>query len=307
MVCAFGIGPEAATWIASKGVAAWGGLWKFSDAQVAAISAAAPLSRGGLRSAREHAVTMFNEEKKDDAEAHAGDAHKEEEQHHQSGGGSLLFEHGCFPASASVYVKGRGPVRVGEVRPGDLLLSGDASRGLLLFSPFLGHLHREVTTSADYVTLEVVGGSATLAVSPEHLVFASSSPSTCPTATPAHELREGDWLSRVSCDGDLTRVQIAAVSKAYKEGVYCPLTEYGTVVVDGTLCSCYTDAFLTTAPAWLHRLAATHQVAHGALMPLRLACRLGWGRAPSTVMREGIHPFCRALMALPVGATQAVA
>mmetsp|Transcript_123811 Transcript_123811/g.361493 ORF Transcript_123811/g.361493 Transcript_123811/m.361493 type:complete len:310 (-) Transcript_123811:84-1013(-) len=309
MVCAFGLGPEAATWIASKGAAAWGGFWTYGDSHLAALSASAPLGKLGVHGARGVAATAFNDAEHDDKEGDHGEHEEKGEEEHggHEGGIGKLFEHGCFPASASLYVKGRGPVRVSEVRPGDLLLCGDAARGLLLFSPFLGHLHREVAARADYVTLEVAGGGATLAVSSEHLVFASSSPSAPPAATRADELREGHWLSRVSCDGDLSRVRINAVAKACKKGVYCPLTECGTVVVDGALCSCYTDAFLTTAPSWLHRLAATHQVAHGVLLPLRLACRLGWGPAPRSAPREGIHPFCRALMALPVGATQAVA
>jgi len=303
MVCAFGLGPEAATWIASKGAAAWGGLWKHGDGQLAAVTVAAPLGKYGLRGARAHAVTTFDDEKKEDEHDDHGD-HVDEHK-----GGGKIFDHGCFPASASVYVKGRGPVPVSDVLPGDLLLCGDAARGHLLFSPFLGHLHREVAASADYITLEMAGGTATLAVSREHLVFASRSAGAQPTATPAHELRKGDWVRRVSYDGDLSRIQISTVSKAYKEGVYCPLTEYGTVVVDGTLCSCYTDAFLTTAPSWFHRIAATHQVAHGALLPLRFACRMGWGLVPGagTALRGGIHPFCQALMALPVGAAQPVA
>mmetsp|Transcript_91357 Transcript_91357/g.254413 ORF Transcript_91357/g.254413 Transcript_91357/m.254413 type:complete len:284 (-) Transcript_91357:144-995(-) len=220
----------------------------------------------------------------------AKDAAKDEGEHHSA--------MGCFPGSASVYVKGRGPVRVSEVRPGELLLAGNAQTGRLLFSPFMGHLHREVATRANYVSLEMAGSGATLSVSREHLVFAARSPSGCAAATRAGELCKGDWLCRVSCDGDLSRMQISAVSKASHDGVYCPLTECGTVVVDGTLCSCYTDAFLTTAPPWFRRLAATHQVAHGALFPLRLACRFGWGtKGLDGPLKEGIHPFCRVLMA----------
>mmetsp|Transcript_23898 Transcript_23898/g.74328 ORF Transcript_23898/g.74328 Transcript_23898/m.74328 type:complete len:293 (-) Transcript_23898:172-1050(-) len=288
MVCAFGLGPEATTWLASKGVATLGGLRKHSEA-AAADFAPAPLSREGgrgHRGTRDSAATVFNEPKKGD---------EKDEEGEKKG-------MGCFPASASVYVKGRGPVRVGELRQGDLLLCGDACAGHLLFSPFLGHLHLKVAVHADYIVLEMAGGSAKLIVSQEHLVFAASSKSTPAAGTRAGELRAGDWLSRVSCDGGLDRVQISAVSKVAKEGVYCPLTECGTVVVDGTLCSCYADAF-QTAPAWLRRFAATHEAAHGALFPLRLACRLSWGSCGMKAkLREGIHPFCRALMALPMTA-----
>merc|ERR1712216_99944 len=136
---------------------------------------------------------------------------------------------------------------------------------------------------------------APLRVSREHLVFAASSPDAAFVATHARELREGDWISRVSCNGDLSRVKIASVSKTTEQGLYAPLSQCGTVVVDGILCSCYADSHI---PTWLRNFVSTHGIAQGALLPLRLASLLGWGPARGTQTKEGIHPYCQTLMNL---------
>lgn len=228
----------------------------------------------------------------------------------------------CFPASASVYVKDRGPVDVCALRQGDFLLSGNAERSSLCFSPFLGHMHVESDVCKDYVVVRVLGTQdrpgATLAVSAEHFIFAADARGYVPQAVQAATLKVGDWLSRVSCDGDLCRAQISNISYERRQGCFAPLTANGTVVVNGTLCSCYADTF-QAAPGWLRRIVATHEAAHNVLLPWRLACTLGLDSAdvslglvsgPGAVdgrdtsekaskTREGIHPYCRALLTFP--------
>jgi len=286
MVCPNFSGHEAAetaTWIATRGSKVVGTLQRHAD--VSALAAKTSFSERS-RGIKKYLAAAFDE--KDDK-----DKVEDKEDTEKKG-------MGCFPASASVYVKGLGPVRIDEIQPGDMLLCGDAGAGELSFSKFLGHLHLEATTSADYVSLEMNGGNL-LVVSKEHLVFAASSPEAQATPTAAGDLRTGDWVNRVGFDGGLVRVQISEVSKALEDGVYCPLTELGTVVVNGTLCSCYADAIRTLTRPWLQRVATTHQVSHGALLPLRLACRLGFNGTGENEW-QGIHPYCRALLSLPIAA-----
>jgi len=287
MVCPFPNGHEAAetaTWIATRGSKVMTTLQRHADiSSLAARTSFSERSRG----MKKYLAAAFDDKDDKDKVEDKGEEEKK--------------GMGCFPASASVYVKGLGPVRIDEIQPGDMLLCGDAGAGALLFSKFLGHLHLEATTSADYVSLEMNGGGTVLAVSEEHLVFAASSPEAPAMPMVARELRAGDWVNRVGCDGGLVRAQISEVSKALEDGIYCPLTEFGTVVVNGTLCSCYADALRTVTRPWLQRVATTHQVSHGALMPLRLACRLGFS-GPGENKLQGIHPYCRALLSLPVAA-----
>lgn len=301
-VCSFGLGAEAAEWLASHGGAALGGLRRHSDALASAMPWASSAGSSGKRRFFGD-PTAFHDKKAAVAEADKDDAAAED--------GKKKF--GCFPASASVYAKGRGPVRVADLQAGDNLLCGDAATGSLFFSPYLGYLHVEAEEQAEYLAVRTTSSpSAALRVSPEHLVFASRGAAgrraPAGTAVPARELRAGDWLSRMSCDGDLYQVQVAEVSEVVERGVYAPLTRSGTVVVDNVLCSCYVDAFPQTMPGWLRRVATSHEASHGALLPLRTACRLGLGLgALEPHAREGIHPYCCALMAVPMAAEAAVA
>jgi hypothetical protein len=209
---------------------------------------------------------------------------------------------GCFPGRASVYVKGRGPVPVSELCQGDFLLCGDASAGQLLFSPFLGHMHTEVSNPARFVSVKAgATDGAPLLLSPEHLIFAASSEDAPPVAVPAVTLAEGQWILRVDplC-GSFRRVQVSEVTEVADKGFYAPLTQCGTVVVEGALCSCYADALPATLPAWFRRLATTHQAMHQAILPLRLASLLPSAPQKGPEAREGIHPYCRMLMSLPM-------
>jgi len=289
MVCSFGLTPEASAWLVTRGSDAIGNFQKQCDAVMSVTNL---LGNGGGTSAyalrRSQLATALGEEHK--GHVHSGTEEKKEE------------GMGCFPASASVYVKGRGPVAISDVRFGDLLLCGDAVSDSLMFSPFLGHMHTEGLDSADYLLLEFSKSSQPLLVSREHFVFAARSATSALTPQRAGDLREGDWLAHVSCDGDLGRVQIQSVTNSvHKVGRYAPLTSCGTIIVNGALCSCYADAFPDNAATWLRSLCATHEAAHCALLPLRLLCNFNLGRhdpADST-SQNGIHPYCRALMALP--------
>jgi len=244
MVCAFGLGPEATAWLASKGGSVLRGFHNHGSGD-AAVGLSSVDDGGRSNIARSHGKgrqflpsTSFGE--------------KEDISHAPPDAGE------CFPAASSVYVKGKGPVRMDEICPGDNLLTGNAYSGKLAFSPFVGHMHMEVGRYANYICVRFVGHTPehTLRVSKSHLIFAASMRDSPMMAIRAENLHTGSWVCRVDCDGVLDRVQIAEVSKEVAElGVYGPLTQSGTVVVDGSLCSCYVDAWPTTCPSWLRHIA----------------------------------------------------
>lgn len=293
MVCAFGLGPDVTDWLSSHGGSALTSIRKHAELVAAGAGSAgfADVFTTNLKSksgGRGRVATVFD------------DPHGKEDEEHADEEGEKKKGMACFPASASVYVKGRGPVAIGELRTGDNLLCGDAATGSLLFSPFVGYMHAEAIKGTDYISVKTLGRGSRLVVSHEHLVFAAESQGAAAYAIPARNLRPGAWLNRVSCDGDMSRACVSEVTVAPKEGQYAPLTMCGTLVVDGTLCSCYADAF-QAAPTWLRGLAC-HEASHYALLPLRLACGLGLQNAVVDSRREGIHPYCRALLALPMAA-----
>lgn len=217
---------------------------------------------------------------------------KEEEKKEGEGGGGA-----CFPPTASVYVKGRGPVPIATLQHGDVLLCGDADTGALFFSPFAGYLHSDPASSMSCVSVRTRHFSGELVASREHLVFAAESRSSELCAVRAELLQPGQWVLRVGCDGVLQRAEIEEKpARLVAKGRYAPLTQRGTVVVDGVLCSCYIDACADAAPAWLRLLGASHLGTHGLLLPLRLAARLGLRAPPKSA--DGLDMYCRTLLRL---------
>lgn len=208
---------------------------------------------------------------------------------------------GCFPASASAYVKGRGPVPVSGLEEGDLVLCGDIEAGRLAFSPFLCHVHLQAAVMADFLSIKTAATAAPLHVSREHLVFAANTPAEPVSATRAVDLHPGDWICRVGLDGDLQRVQITEVTDAPPLlGQYAPLTRRGSIIVNSVLCSCYADWGADPSPQWVRAISGSHEASHLALLPLRSGLLAD---APAEDRdAQGIHPYCRALMRLPAAA-----
>mmetsp|Transcript_118772 Transcript_118772/g.322254 ORF Transcript_118772/g.322254 Transcript_118772/m.322254 type:complete len:294 (+) Transcript_118772:132-1013(+) len=290
MVCAFGLGPEATSWLGAAGASVVGGGGAKRGFDFASWAAQpAPRPSGGRRANGDFSSFSDKGDEKKDEKAGDGDG--------KEGGGA-----GCFPGRASVYVKGRGPVPVSGLCQGDLLLCGDAGSGHLLFSPFVGHMHKEVSTPASFVSVKAGAAEGSpLLLSREHLVFAASSADAPLAALPAAALAQGQWILRVDplC-GSFRRVQVSEVAEVSDKGWYAPLTQCGTVVVEGALCSCYADALPATLPGWFRRFATTHQAMHQAVLPLRLAALFAAAPQKGAEALEGIHPYCRALMALPM-------
>jgi len=204
-------------------------------------------------------------------------------------------------------------VKVSDLQDGDQILAGHASTGTLFFSSLVAYMHLEAAAQAEFLVVRAEGTQTALLVSQEHLVFAARAGSAGASieAVLARDLRVGDQLSRVGCDGELYQVRVTDVSKASQEGLYAPLTQSGTVVVDGFLCSCYADALPDAgALPWLQQLTSSHSVAHGALLPLRLSRSFlgAVGRGSGGCSQDeaealdGIHPYCRALRAIPLAA-----
>jgi hypothetical protein len=302
MVCEFGFTPDSISFIASSGAKAWKSI-QHHDTIVAADTVVpwwkSPTSIKMNDPFGKTAATSFT-----DGHADPADGAKKEEG--ASGGG-------CFPGSARIYAKDRGPVRVDELEQGDMILCGDAGQASLSFSPFVGHLHFEPDVLEDYIAIETSMDSrvgSPLLISKDHLIFAADSQNGRAIAVSARDLRKGDWLCRASSEGDLQRAEITNISIMHGlRGRYCPLTQSGTLVVEGSLCSCYVNPFIENAPAWLRRLAKNQELAHNVLLPLRLMSTFGLkirdGRKAFEEKNDaqGIHPYLRSLMSLPAVGT----
>ncbi|XP_077409565.1 desert hedgehog protein isoform X2 [Vanacampus margaritifer] len=165
---------------------------------------------------------------------------------------------GCFPGWARVTVAGGSQKSMSSLTPGDKVMAMSMT-GQIVFSPVLLFLHRDQEARVTVLSLETEDGHR-LAVTPHHLVFLD------PDCTLDYSKYQARFASRTrvqNCvlihraDGQIHPSRISSVLAQETTGAYAPLTEDGTLFVDGVLASSYA-------------LVEGHVLAHWAFGPLRL-------------------------------------
>lgn len=131
--------------------------------------------------------------------------------------------------------------------------------GQVVFSPVLLFLHRDPETTRRFLSLRTEDGHR-LAVTPNHLVFSD--------AHCGHDIRQyqAQFAGRAqtgmcvvvrAAGGELRPSRVISIREEESTGAYAPLTEAGSVLVDGVLASSYA-------------LVEDHRLAHWAFGPVRL-------------------------------------
>lgn len=201
---------------------------------------------------------------------------------------------GCFPGEASVALEGGGTKPISALRPGErvLALAGGGGGGELLYSEVLAFLDRDPGSRKLFYTLHTRAGPR-LSLTAAHLLFVSAgncsegaepAPGALKTVY-ASRARPGQCVLVARGGGDggggggarLSR--IARVTLREARGAFAPLTQQGTLVVDGVAASCYA-------------VVEQHALAHWAFSPLRLLH--GWTGAAGG-HGDGVHWYSRLL------------
>lgn len=182
---------------------------------------------------------------------------------------------------------------VSDLRPGERVLasSGSDGSGELVFSEVLTFLDRDPGTLRHFFTLQTEAG-AQLSLTAAHLIFVSEG-NCSEGAVPAHgalrtvyagDAQPGQCVlvsegkaGQTHRQGRLS--QITWVTVTEMKGVFAPLTQQGTVVVDGVVASCYA-------------VVDQHPLAHWAFAPLRLLHSWTGSTGPHS---DGIHWYSRLL------------
>ena len=192
---------------------------------------------------------------------------------------------GCFPSTATVCRKGDGSISMDRLCVGDEVLVVD-SYGIMTYQPVLTFLHLvKGSHNIKFDFLKISHRSGDLEIHPDHLISVTRRGRT--TYIPARELMTGDSLSSVWIDGSFCLSHVLSVEHVEKKGLYCPLTQSGTIIVDGVWCSCYSPPAGEAVGCHF-----SHEMCHLSLFPLRMV-----GASAGPVV-EGIHPYCQALMSL---------
>lgn len=145
-----------------------------------------------------------------------------------------------------------------ELRLGEKVLSMNKD-GQPIFSEVLMFMDRETSQKREFVRIRTENG-AEISVTPAHLLLSTSTISSQNVQRRnqyvfADRLEEGDFLL-VSVNGSLVPQKITKISSQLSRGVYAPLTNEGTIIVDNVVASCYA-------------LVDSQFVAHLSFMPIR--------------------------------------
>ena len=215
---------------------------------------------------------------------------------------------GCFPGDAQVTLEGGGTKLMRHLLPGDRVLASSTTDGSapLLYSPVVSFLDRQPNATK---TFYVVGTDAGLNITltAAHLIFATdcaggpsesgweetpqetrgagrSSHGAGVRTVFASEVRPGQCMfTSAAEEKSHPRLSVVTfVEERRSAGLYAPLTQHGSIVVDGVLASCYAAV-------------DSHELSHWALAPLRFFHSV---LGPSQVQSDGLHWYPRLLQTL---------
>lgn len=210
---------------------------------------------------------------------------------------------GCFSADAEAILEGGATKQMHDLQPGDRVLASSTTdgRGPLVYSPVLSFLDRQPNvTKIFYIIGTNTGLKITLTAA--HLIFVTdctgglSEPERDETAGEpllgsvqegrprrgaglrtvfASEVQPGQCVltSQGKVGSNATLSVVTSVKEQRSTGLYAPLTQHGSIVVNGVLASCYAAV-------------DNHHLAHWVLAPLRFFYSL---MGPSEPQTDGLH------------------
>ncbi|KAK2906183.1 indian hedgehog B protein-like [Channa argus] len=207
---------------------------------------------------------------------------------------------GCFPGNTDVILQGGITKQMHDLRPGDHVLASSTTdgHGPLLYSPVLSFLDRQPNVTKVFYIIGTDAG-LTITLTAAHLIFvtdctgglsesrweksaeeplfgftlrATSSWEAGLRTVFASEVKPGQCV--ITSQGEVAALSVVTfVREQMSIGLYAPLTQHGSIVVNGVLASCYASV-------------DNHHLAHFALAPLRSFHSLIGPLEPQT---DGVH------------------
>lgn len=210
---------------------------------------------------------------------------------------------GCFHGDAQVILEGGTTKPMHDLRPGERVLASSSSEGggPLVYSPVLSFLDRQPNVTSLFYTIGTDAGHR-ITLTAAHLIYVAdcmwshaqpyldSELEVRPSRDRglrivfASDVQPGQCVltSGGKVGSQVTFSPVTFVQARGSTGLYAPLTEHGSIVVNGVLASCYAAV-------------DSHHLAHWALAPLRFFYTLTgpWGS-----QADGLHWYPRLLQRL---------
>lgn len=207
---------------------------------------------------------------------------------------------GCFPGNAQVILQGGATKQMRDLHPGDHVLASSTAdgHGPLLYSPILSFLDRQPNVSKIFYIIGTDTG-LNITLTAAHLIYVTDCTDGL-SETRWEETAEEPLLGFIlrgrrnwkaglrtvfasevqlgQCvitqqEKVVTLSVVTFVKEQRSVGLYAPLTQHGSIVVNGVLASCYAAV-------------DNHYLAHWALAPLRFFYSL---MGPSEPQTDGLH------------------
>lgn len=168
---------------------------------------------------------------------------------------------GCFPGESTISTSSGQKKKLSELRVGEKILARDPRTNKLMFSEVILFLDYDPSQKRQFLTIKLATGR-TLTVTPTHLVLTGHSKNV--RTVFAENIKIGDVLLVSDSNNSITEDSVVEISGVVRTGIYAPLTEIGTVVVNDIVVSCYATVDSQPLADW-------------AFLPLRLVWNIEQG------------------------------
>lgn len=168
---------------------------------------------------------------------------------------------GCFPGDSTVTTSNGERKKLSDLQIGEKILARDPKTNKLVFSEVILFLDYDPKQKRQFLFIKLASGR-TLTVTPTHLVLTGHSKNV--RTVFAEQIKIGDVILVSDSNNVMTEDTVVEITGVIRTGVYAPLTEIGTVVVNDIVVSCYATVDSQVLADW-------------AFLPLRLVWNVEQG------------------------------
>lgn len=161
---------------------------------------------------------------------------------------------GCFPGDSTVTISNGHKKKLFDLQIGEKVLSRDPKTNKLVFSEVILFLDYDPSQKRQFLSIELSSGR-TLTLTPTHLVLLRHAKNV--RTVFAENIKIGDVLLVSDANNNIIEDSVVEINGVIRTGVYAPLTEIGTVIVNDVIVSCYATVDSQSLADW-------------AFLPLRL-------------------------------------
>ncbi len=203
----------------------------------------------------------------------------------------------CFPSSSVVNVQSKDGVinrkKMSNLDVGDKVMSCDEKRNRAIFTQVIMFAHHASDAmDVEYLKIALEDGNK-ITLSSNHLVMVGEHKK----AIMAQKVKPGDILFTVDENLEISPKKVLAVEKVIEQGVHCPITLHGNLIVDNVLASCYASVQDHVFLEGLVKISA-QSIAHFGLMPMRALHKLRSKWLRKIPNGQTIHPYVQWLCKL---------